>query len=73
MKMRTYGDKFYTNFRALNVPEDDTECEYFTVISIYSLLLYDKKYYLQVSLHNCVYNIINKQMTDYLNENFFKD
>ena len=49
------------------------KCEYFTVISIYSLLLYDKKYYLQVSLHNCVYNIINKQMTDYLNENFFED
>ena len=26
-KIRTYGDKVYTNFRGLNVPEDDVECE----------------------------------------------
>ena len=39
-KIRTYGDKIYTNFRGLNVPEDDIECEYFTVISIDSLLVY---------------------------------
>ena len=25
-KIRTYGYKSYTNFRGLNVPEDDTEC-----------------------------------------------
>ena len=47
-KIRTYGDKVYTNFRGLNVPEDDIECESFTVISIDSLLLYENKYYLQV-------------------------
>ena len=45
-KIRTYGDKVYTNFRGLNVPEDDIERESFTVISIDSLLLYDEKYYL---------------------------
>ena len=33
-KIRTYGDKIYTNFCDLNVPEDDIECESFTVISI---------------------------------------
>ena len=49
--MRTYGDKVYINFRGLNVPEDDIECESFTVISIDSLLIYDKKYYLQVYLY----------------------
>ena len=31
-----------------NVPEHDIECESFTVISIDSLLVYSKKYYLQV-------------------------
>ena len=45
-KIRTNGDKVYTNFRGLNVPEDDIECESFTVISIDSLLVYDNKYYL---------------------------
>ena len=42
-KIRTYGDKVYTNFRGLNVAEDDIEHESFTVISIDSLLLFDNK------------------------------
>ena len=67
--LRTYRDKVYTNFRGLNVPEDDTECESFTVISIDSLCAYDKKYYLLVLLDKCAYKIVNKQMTDYLDEN----
>ena len=45
-------DKAYYNFRGLNEPEDDVECESFTVISIDSLLEYDSKYYLQVYLDN---------------------
>ena len=43
-KIRTYGDKIYTNVRGLNVTEDDIEWESFTIISINSLLAYDKKY-----------------------------
>ena len=35
--IRTFGDKVYTNFRGLNLPEH-LECESFTVISIDSLL-----------------------------------
>ena len=46
-KIRTYGDKMYTNFRGLNVPGDGVVCELFTVISIDSLLVYEYKYYLQ--------------------------
>ena len=72
-KIRTYGDKVYTNFRELNVPEDDIECETFTVIFVDSLLVYENKYYLQVYLDNCTYKIVNKQMTDYLDENIFED
>ena len=63
-KIREYGDKVYTNFRDLNVLEDDIECEYFTVISINSLLVYNNKYYLQIYLDNCAYKIVNKQMTN---------
>ena len=72
-KIRTYGDKVYTNFRGLNVPEDDKECESFTVISIDSLLVYENKYYLQVYLDNFAYKIVNKQMTDYLDGYLFED
>ena len=55
------------------MPEDDIECETFTVISIDSLLVYENKYYLKVYLDNCAYAIVNKQMTDYLDENLFED
>ena len=43
--MRTYGDKVYSSFYALNVSADDVECESFTVISIDSLVVYESKYY----------------------------
>ena len=36
-KIRKCGEKAHTNFHGLNVPEDDIECESFTVISIESL------------------------------------
>ena len=72
-KIRTYGDKVYTNFRGLNVPARDTECQSFIVISIDSLLVFENKYYLQVYLDNCVYKIANKQMTYYLDDNLFED
>ena len=72
-KIRTFSNKVYTNFRGSYVPGDDIECESFTVISIDSLLIYDKKCYLQVYLDNCAYKTVNKQMTDYLDENIFED
>ena len=61
-KIRTFGDKVYTNFRGLNVPEYDIQCESFTDISIDSLLVYYKRYYLEAYLENCASKIVNKQM-----------
>ena len=55
------------------MPEDDKAGECFTVISIYFLLVLENKYYLQVYLDNCAHKIVNKQMTDYLDENAFED
>ena len=68
-KIRTNGYKVYTNFRGLNVPEDDIECESLTVISISSLLVYENKYYLQVYLDNYPYRIEDKQIINYLDHN----
>ena len=72
-KIRTSDDKVYTNFRDLNVPEDDIQCEYFKVISIDSLLAYNEKNYQQVFLDNFAYKIVNKKMTNYLDENLFEN
>ena len=66
-KTRTYiNNNFFTNFRGLNVPEDDIKCKSFTVISIDSLLVYENKYYLQVYLDRCAYNVMGSRMIDYI-------
>ena len=59
-KIRTHDANLYTNFCGLNVPKYAMECEYFSVISIDSLLVYESKYYVQVYLDNCAYKIANK-------------
>ena len=33
-KIRAFGDKVFNNFRGLNMPEDDIECESFTAVFI---------------------------------------
>ena len=60
-KIRTCEDQVYINFRGLNLPEDDIECESFTIISINSLPVYENKCCMQVYLDNCAYEIVNKQ------------
>ena len=53
--------------------EGNIKSKSFTVIFVDSLLVYENKYYLQVYLDNCAYKIVNKQMTNYLDENIFED
>ena len=50
-KIRTYGDKAYTSFRGLNVPEDDGGCDSFAIIFIDSVLAYKIKIYED----NCIF------------------
>ena len=54
------------------MPEDDIK-NVSLLQPIDSLLLYENKYYLQAYLDNCAYKIVNKQMTDYLDENNFEN
>ena len=70
-KIRIYGDKVFTSFRGLNAPKGCVERESFTNISVDSLLVFGNKYYLQVSLDNCAYKIVDKQMIDYLDYYIF--
>ena len=71
-KIRTYGDKVYTNFSGSNVPKDGVECESITIISISFWLVYVKKYYLQVYINNCAYKVVNTQIAYYLDDNLFE-
>ena len=72
-KLVTCGDKVSANFHGLNMPEVTMEWKSFTVVSVDLFACVRKKYYLQVYLDNCAYNIENKQMADYLNDNLFED
>ena len=71
-KIRTYGDKIYTNFHGLSALEDGIECKSFTVISIDSLFVYGNKYDMQVHLDNFAHEIVDNQMIDYLDGNLFE-
>ena len=50
MYFNGYSDKYIRSLvltmskRGLNVPENDIECEYFTVISVDYSLVYENKY-----------------------------
>ena len=55
------------------MPNDDIECESFTIIYIDILLDYQNKYYLHAYLDNFVYTIIDNQMIDHLAERLFED
>ena len=65
----THGDKTYIKLRGLNVPEDDIECESFIIILFDSSLIYKRPFYLD----NYALKIVNKQITNYLDENAFED
>ena len=52
------------------MPEDGVEYEFFTIISNDSLR--ENKYYLQVYLDNYAYKIVDRQVTDYLDDNLFE-
>ena len=61
-----------SNFLGLNVPEDGVEYDFFTIISIDSLLVYGNKYSLEVYSDNYAYKIVNTLMKIYLNDNPFE-
>ena len=51
---------------------DGVECESFAIIDIDLILVYKNKYYLQLYLDNCSYEIVDKKMTNYLDDKLFE-
>ena len=45
-----------------------SQCQSFKVISIHYLFVFKNKHCLHVYLDNCAYNIVDKQMKDYLGD-----
>ena len=57
-KIKFDNDKIHTNFRGLNEAKDGVECEFFTIISIDYLLVYENRYYLQLYLDALFINAV---------------
>ena len=68
-KIKTYGNKIYSNFCGLNMPQGGIEFEYFTVISTDSLLLYENKYFSQVYSEIMLMKLLK---VNYLGDNPFE-
>ena len=66
-KIRTHGNKVYTDFYDLGVPEDGVECECILIISIDSI--FEKKHYLHIDFDEGPYGIVDKQIMRYLDYN----
>ena len=66
-KIRTYGDKVYTNFCGLNTPEDDITFFFIVFFSCMRKRIFKtSQIYRQLS-----YRIIDKKLIDYLGKNHF--
>ena len=69
IKIRTHGNKVYTDFHGLGMTVDWAEYDFILMISIDSLFFYEKKHYLQIYLDGHPYKIVAKEMTSYLDYN----
>ena len=58
-------------FGDLNLVGDGGESWSFTIISIGFLLLFERKYFLQVYLENCAYKTVDKRLIDYVYNHLF--
>ena len=70
-KIRTYDNNIYTNFASLHVAKDGVECACFTIFSIDFLIDYENKYYFEVYLNEFIYEIVDEQTINYLDDNLF--
>ena len=66
IKIWRNGNNVYTNFCGLYASEDSVECESFTTFSIDYILVYEKKYCLEVCLI-----LFNTQIIDSLDKSLF--
>ena len=56
--------KFILTFCGLNVPENDINVNFFTAVSIDSIVVYENKYYLQVFRQLCLENFRQTYLVD---------
>ena len=66
-KIRSYNNDIITNFRNIDLknnklPERNKPYKFVSLISLDSIIKFNKKYYPHKRLQECVYNFINKKV-----------
>ena len=69
-KIKSYGDKVNTNFQGKRVPKEDASYKCQSLIILDSAIRASKKYYRQILLKECKYEIKKNKMVNFINDDF---
>ena len=67
-KIKSYGDKANTNFQGKKIPKENASYKCFSLIMLKSVIRVSKKYYPQLLLEECKYEIKKTQMENLVND-----
>ena len=66
--IKSYGDQINTNFQGKKIPKENASCKCLSLIMLDSVIRANKKYYPQILLEECRYEIKNNKMENLNND-----
>ena len=67
-KIKLYGDKINTNFQGKIIPKENASYRCLSLITLDSVIIANKKYYIQTLLEECKCEIKKKKMENLIND-----
>ena len=67
-KIKTYGDKININFQGKKLSKQNTPCKWWSLIVLDSVIKVNKKYFPQILLEECIYEIKKTKMENVIND-----
>ena len=67
-KIKSYGDKENNNFQGKKIPKENASYKCLSLIMVDSVIRVSKKYYPQILLEECKYEIKKTKMEDLIND-----
>ena len=66
-KIKSYKDKVNTNFQGKKTPKENLSYKCLSIITLESIIKANKKYYPQILLDECKYEVKNKKVENLIN------
>ena len=67
-KIKSYKDKVNTNFQGKKMPKENLSYKCLSIITLESIIKANKKYYPQILLDECKYEVKNKKVENLIND-----